>query len=108
FPSSDSVFVLEQAIIDFSDWLWGLPLLMLLMGGGLFFLAYSGFIPYRYFFHAIAILRGKHSSAGPGQLSPYQAVSTALASTVGIGNIAGVAVAFAMRGPVSFFVMWVS
>lgn len=108
FPSSDSKFVLEQAIIDFSNWLWGLPLLLLLMGGGLFFLAYSGFVPYRYFFHAIAILRGKYGSSGPGQLSPYQAVSTALASTVGMGNIAGVAVAIAMGGPGAIFWMWIS
>ena len=78
------------------------------MGGGLFFLVYSGFVPYRYFFHAVGILRGKYSSPGPGQLSPYQAVSTALASTVGMGNIAGVAVAIAVGGPGAIFWMWVS
>lgn len=100
--------MLEQAIVNFSNWLWGLPLLFLLMGGGLFFLIYSGFVPYRYFFHAIDILRGKYSTSGPGQLSPYQAVSTALASTVGMGNIAGVAVAIAVGGPGAIFWMWVS
>lgn len=88
--------------------MWGLPLLFLLMGGGLFFLIYSGFVPYRYFFHAIRILQGKYSSPGPGQLSPYQAVSTALASTVGMGNIAGVAVAIAVGGPGAIFWMWIS
>jgi AGCS family alanine or glycine:cation symporter len=101
-------FLIEQAIIDFSNWLWGLPLLFLLMGGGLFFFVYSGFVPYKYFFHAIDVLRGKYSTSGPGQLSPYQAVSTALASTVGMGNIAGVAVAIAMGGPGALFWMWVS
>lgn len=100
--------LVEQAIIDFSNWLWGLPLLFLLMGGGLFFFIYSGFVPYRYFFHAIDVLRGKYSTRGPGQLSPYQAVSTALASTVGMGNIAGVAVAIAMGGPGALFWMWIS
>lgn len=100
--------MVEQAIIDFSNWLWGLPLLFLLMGGGLFFLIYSGFVPYRYFFHAVDILRGKYKTPGPGQLSPYQAVSTALASTVGMGNIAGVAVAIAMGGPGAIFWMWIS
>ncbi|HLT71934.1 MAG TPA: alanine/glycine:cation symporter family protein [Cyclobacteriaceae bacterium] len=100
--------MLEQAIVNFSNWLWGLPLLFLLMGGGLYFLVYSGFVPYRYFFHAIDVLRGKYSTSGPGQLSPYQAVSTALASTVGMGNIAGVAVAIAMGGPGAIFWMWVS
>src|SRR5690606_10777516 len=64
--------------------------------------------PYRYFFHAIDVLRGKYSTRGPGQLSPYQAVSTALASTVGMGNIAGVAVAIAMGGPGALFWMWIS
>lgn len=88
--------------------MWGLPLLFLLMGGGLFFLVYSGFVPYRYFFHAIRILQGKYSSPGPGQLSPFQAVSTALASTVGMGNIAGVAVAIAVGGPGAIFWMWIS
>ena len=100
--------MIEQAIINFSNWLWGFPLLILLMGGGLFFLIYSGFVPYRYFFHAVTILRGKYSLSGPGQLTPYQAVSTALASTVGMGNIAGVAVAIAVGGPGAIFWMWVS
>lgn len=108
-PRTITLYLLvEQAIIDFSNWLWGLPLLFLLMGGGLFFFIYSGFVPYRYFFHAIDVLRGKYSTGGPGQLSPYQAVSTALASTVGMGNIAGVAVAIAMGGPGALFWMWVS
>src|SRR5690606_34735765 len=98
----------EQAIANFSNWLWGLPLLFLLMGGGLFFLVYSSFVPYRYFFHAVNILRGKYGSSGPGQLSSYQALSTALASTVGMGNIAGVAVAITMGGPGAIFWMWVS
>src|SRR5690606_25183147 len=78
------------------------------MGGGLFFFIYSGFVPYRYFFHAIDVLRGKYRSSGPGQLSPYQAVSTALASTVGMGNIAGVAVVIAMGGAGAIFWMWIS
>lgn len=78
------------------------------MGGGLFFLLYSGFVPYRYFIHAVHILRGKYSVAGPGQLTPYQALSTALASTVGMGNIAGVAVAISLGGPGAIFWMWIS
>lgn len=85
-----------------------MPLLLLLMGGGLFFLLYSRFLPFRYFFHGVAVLRGKYHSDGPGQLSPYQALSTSLASTVGMGNIAGVAVAISMGGPGAIFWMWVS
>lgn len=97
-----------QSVIDFSNWLWGLPLMLLLMCGGLFFLIYSGFLPYRYFGHGISVLRGKYHTQGPGQLSPYQALSTALASTVGMGNIAGVAVAISTGGPGAIFWMWVS
>jgi alanine or glycine:cation symporter, AGCS family len=100
--------LLEHFVINFSNWLWGLPLLFLLMGGGLFFLFYSGFIPYRHFLHAVNILRGKYNTAGPGQLSPYQALSTALASTIGMGNIAGVAVAISLGGPGAIFWMWAS
>ncbi len=85
-----------------------MPLLFLLMGGGLFFSVYSRFIPFRHFSHAIKILLGKYSTAGPGELSPYEALSTALASTVGMGNIAGVAVAISVGGPGAIFWMWVS
>ncbi|MCU0420434.1 MAG: alanine:cation symporter family protein [Cyclobacteriaceae bacterium] len=99
---------LEQGIVSFSNWIWGMPLLLLLTGGGLFFLVYSLFLPYRYFFHGINVLRGKYDVRGPGQLSPYQALSTALASTVGMGNIAGVAVAISIGGPGAIFWMWVS
>lgn len=101
--------IIEEGIVNFSNWLWGLPLLLLLTGGGLYFLIFSRFIPYRYFFYGIKVLAGKHSDLqGPGQLSPYQALSTALASTVGMGNIAGVAVAISMGGPGAVFWMWIS
>ncbi|MFM7328308.1 MAG: alanine/glycine:cation symporter family protein [Bacteroidota bacterium] len=87
----------------------GAPELFLLILGGLFFMFYSGFIQYRYFFHAIDILRGKYDSKdAPGQLSAYEALSTALASTVGMGNIAGVATAIHMGGPGALFWMWVT
>ncbi|HEY3430068.1 MAG TPA: alanine/glycine:cation symporter family protein [Cyclobacteriaceae bacterium] len=85
------------------------PVLFLIIGGGLFFLFYSGFIQYKYFFHAINVLRGKYEDPNaPGQISPYKALSTALASTVGMGNLAGVAAAIALGGPGSLFWMWVT
>ncbi|HEX6226799.1 MAG TPA: alanine/glycine:cation symporter family protein [Chryseolinea sp.] len=85
------------------------PVLFLLILGGLFFLMYSRFIPYKYIGHSIAILRGKYDNPDdPGQLSPYEALSTALASTVGMGNIAGVAAAIALGGPGALFWMWVT
>ncbi len=85
------------------------PVLFLLILGGLFFFFYSKFIHYRYFLHTIAILRGKyHNPDDPGQISPYEALSTALASTVGMGNIAGVAAAISIGGPGALFWMWVT
>jgi|APTNR8051073442_1049403.scaffolds.fasta_scaffold00032_74 AGCS family alanine or glycine:cation symporter len=85
------------------------PVAFLLILGGLFFLVYSRFIQYKYFSHAISILRGKyHNPNDPGQISPYEALSTALASTVGMGNIAGVAFAISVGGPGALFWMWVT
>jgi AGCS family alanine or glycine:cation symporter len=83
------------------------PVLFLLILGGLFFLVYSRFIPYKYIGHSISILRGKYDNPDdPGQINAYQALSTALASTVGMGNIAGVAAAIAIGGPGALFWMW--
>ena len=85
------------------------PVLFLIIGGGLFFLFYSGFIQYKYFFHAVNVLRGKYDDPNaPGQITAYKALSTALASTVGMGNLAGVAAAIAIGGPGALFWMWVT
>lgn len=85
------------------------PVLFLLILGGLFFLLYSRFIPYQYIGHTIDILRGKYDNPNdPGQLSAYEALSTALASTVGMGNIAGVAAAISLGGPGALFWMWIT
>ncbi len=103
------ISAIERIITGFSDLAWGTPLLILLLGGGLFFLLYSRLLPFRYFAHAIAILRGKYDNPDePGQINHYQALSTALAATVGMGNISGVALAIAMGGPGAIFWMWVS
>ncbi len=89
--------------------MWGTPLLILLIGGGIFFMIYSRLLPYRYFRHAVRILRGRYNDkADPGEITHFQAISTALASTIGMGNISGVAVAIAMGGPGAIFWMWVS
>jgi AGCS family alanine or glycine:cation symporter len=85
------------------------PVLFLIIFGGVFFILYSRFIQYRYIGHTLDILRGRYSDPNdPGQISPYQALSTALASTVGMGNIAGVAVAISIGGPGALFWMWVT
>lgn len=101
--------IVSERIIEFSNFLWGTPLLILLIGGGLFFLVYSRFIPFRFFYHAVAILRGKYDSENePGQINHYQALSTALAATVGMGNVSGVALAITAGGPGAIFWMWIS
>ena len=89
--------------------MWGYPLLILMMGGGVFFTVFSRFTPFRYFRHGIKILLGQYdNSEDPGDLTHFQALSTALASTVGMGNISGVAVAISMGGPGALFWMWIS
>jgi AGCS family alanine or glycine:cation symporter len=89
--------------------MWGLPLLILLSGGGLFFTFYCRLIPFYHIRHGFNILIGKYDNSNdPGQISHFQALSSALASTVGMGNISGVAVAIHMGGPGAIFWMWIS
>ena len=91
------------------DFIWGVPLLILLLGGGFFLLIYSRFLPFRHLRHAIQVLRGKYDNPNdPGDISHFQALSGALASTIGMGNISGVALAIASGGPGVLFWMWIS
>jgi len=99
---------MSEFIADLATTIWT-PVLFLIILGGLYFVIYSRFVQYKYFKHTIDILRGKYNDpSNPGQISPYQALSTALASTVGMGNIAGVAVAISIGGPGALFWMWVT
>jgi len=100
---------LNQLLSDFSSLAWGLPLLILLIGGGLYLLIRSHFLPFRYLGHALNVLRGKYDDPNdPGEISHFQALTTALSATVGMGNIAGVAVAISVGGPGAVFWMWIS
>ena len=100
---------LDQFIADFASFVWGLPLLVLLIGGGLYLLILSGFVSFRYLGHAVQVLRGKYDDPNdPGQISHFQALTTALSSTIGMGNIAGVAVAITIGGPGAIFWLWIS
>ncbi len=98
---------LENGITAVSDFICGYPLFTLLVGGGLFFLFYSGFVPLRYYGKAIKSLRAKDDKAD-GQISSFEALASAIAATVGMGNIAGVAIALSIGGPGAIFWMWVS
>lgn len=72
-------------------------------------MVYSRMTPYRYFGHAVNILRGKYDDPNdPGDINHFEALSSALAATIGLGNISGVAVAIAMGGPGAVFWMWMS
>ncbi|MCB0463156.1 MAG: alanine:cation symporter family protein [Flavobacteriaceae bacterium] len=100
---------INQLTAAFSSAVWGLPLLILLIGGGLYLLIRSHFLPFRFIGHAIQVLRGKYDDPNdPGQITHFQALTTALSSTIGMGNIAGVAVAISIGGPGAVFWMWVS
>ncbi|MEM7186792.1 MAG: alanine/glycine:cation symporter family protein [Bacteroidota bacterium] len=100
---------IEDFIAQLSGIAWGLPLLIILIGGGLYLLIRIRFVPFRYLFHAVAVLRGKYDDEkDEGELSHFQALTTALSATVGMGNIAGVAVAITLGGPGAVFWMWVS
>ncbi|MAV00587.1 MAG: sodium/alanine symporter [Flavobacteriaceae bacterium] len=100
---------IEKLFSDISSYIWGFPLIILLIGGGLYLITYSRFIPFRYFFHAIDIVRGKYDNSNDkGEISHFAALSTALSATVGMGNIAGVSVAISIGGPGAIFWMWIS
>lgn len=104
---SDIWTSIGDGIVAFSDFICGYPLFFLLIGGGLFFLVYSRFAPVRHFGAAIGELRRK-DDGGQGQISSAQALASAIAATVGLGNIAGVAIALSVGGPGAIFWMWVS
>jgi len=88
---------------------WGPWLLILLLGGGVFFLLHSTLKPLRHLSHAIALLRGRYDNPDdPGHISHAAALSAALAGTVGMGNIAGVALAIHIAGPGAIFWMWLT
>ena len=82
-----------------------MPLIVLwLIAGGVFFTTYLGFINVRGFRHAVDIITGKFKADDdPGQISQFQALTTAVSGTVGVGNIAGVAVAISIGGPGATF-----
>ena len=108
---NDIFNTISQAIINTSDLVCGVPEFLLLIGGGLFLFVYSGAVSVRRLPWAIRELRKKQANDGgkqEGQISSFQALMSAIAATVGLGNIAGVAIAVAIGGPGVVFWMWVS
>lgn len=97
---------LSEGLSTVTDFVCGYPLFIWLIGGGLFLFLYSGCVPLRHTRLAMKSLRTKQQ--GAGDISSFQALMSAISSTVGMGNIAGVAIAIAMGGPGAIFWMWVS
>ena len=88
---------------------WGLPLVILLIGGGIYFTLRSGFLPFRGVGHALQILRGKYDNPDdPGEISHFRALTSALSATIGMGNISGVAIAVSVGGPGAIFWLWIA
>ena len=100
-------FILGLSVV-IVDVIWG-NVLWLVLAAGIVFTIYCRFIPFRFLWHGIQILRGKYDNPNdPGQISHFKALSTALASTIGMGNLAGVAVAITAGGPGALFWMWIT
>lgn len=100
---------LSSIMSAFSNFVWGMPMIVLLVGGGIFFTVYSKLTPFRYIGHGVSLLSGKHDhDSEKGQLTHAQALSAALAGTVGMGNISGVALAITAGGPGAVFWMWLT
>src|SRR5687767_3315654 len=103
-----------ESVTSANGWLnrlvWGPPMLILLMGTGFLLLFVTGGVQFRHLGTALGEVLGKlrNRTAGAGNVTPFQAVATALASTVGVGNIAGVATAITLGGPGALFWLWVS
>ena len=94
-----------------NDFIWGVPAMICIMGVGIYLTIGTKFIQARKFGYAMKNTLGKvfsKSEAKAGSITPFQAVCTALAATVGTGNIAGVAGAIAIGGPGAVFWMWIS
>ena len=94
-----------------NDFIWGVPAMVCIIGVGFYLSCRTGFLQIRKFPYAIQTTIGRmfrKRNASDGALTPFQAVCTALAATVGTGNIAGVAGAIAIGGPGAVFWMWIS
>ena len=103
--------IIESVNGAVNNFIWGVPAMICIIGVGLFLSIRTGFLQIRKFPYAMKVTLGrmmKKKEASDGALTPFQAVCTALAATVGTGNVAGVAGAIAIGGPGAVFWMWVS
>jgi len=101
---------MQQTLSNISDFVWGVPLLVLLVGTGIYLTFLLRGIQFTKLFHSLwlALIKRKDDGDNPGDITHFQALMTALAATVGTGNIAGVATAIAVGGPGALFWMWIT
>lgn len=105
---------MEQVLLDFfkvaSDYVWGIPMLVLLVGTGIYLTIRLKGLQFRGLLYSLylALIKRKEDDAAEGDISHFQALMTALSATVGTGNIAGVATAIAAGGPGALFWMWIT
>src|SRR4030066_117543 len=93
----------------FNGYVWGMPLMALLVGTGLYLTFRLVFVQLRGFTHGIKVLRGNYDDVrDPGEITHFQALATALSATIGTGNIVGVAAAILTGGPGAVFWMWIT
>lgn len=109
-PGQIMIETLKQLNSTINGYVWGWPMIVLLLGTGLLLTVVTGAVQFRRLAFALSEVLGKitQRGGGAGDVRPFQAVATALASTVGVGNIAGVATAIALGGPGAVFWLWVS
>ncbi|UCC30800.1 MAG: alanine:cation symporter family protein [Phycisphaerales bacterium] len=99
---------LEQLTSAMANWVWSVPLFFLLLGCGLVFSVFAKFVQWRIMTHGYACIRGHYDRPeDTGHISHFQALCAALSATIGLGNIAGVAVAISVGGPGAIFWMWI-
>ena len=100
----------EMILNEIVAFVWGLPLVILLVGGGVFFILNSRFVAYRHLTLAFKIAFGKQDKTphSKNDLGHFQALMLALSGTLGLGNISGVAVAITLGGAGAIFWMWVT
>jgi len=99
----------SDLIATVDGYIWGVPLMVLLVGTGLFLSIRMGLVQFRGFRHGVRVLKGDYDKEeDPGEIKHFQALSAALSATIGTGNIVGVAAAILIGGPGAVFWMWIT
>ena len=97
---------MQDELVALNGLVWGVPMLVLILGTGLFLMLGLRLMPLRNIGRAFRMLFAGRTSTREGDITPFQALMTSLSATIGTGNIAGVATAIALGGPGALFWMW--